>query len=443
MLEMKKYLKKFMESHSEYAFDFYLGEWQTDFLRFFNSQTNYNITKKTLALDVTVEKDKKKYSFSLSNPSQGDVEKALNEGLALLPSLPADSDFPGFEDNAELFAYKEMTSSLEQVPAEDKINILTELAKMADHYDFGIYGTFITLYKKGYKMNSTGLDKEVFVSPVMLDVKGVSRKNMVTVIHSYGGNDLSHFDLSSFSKALEEKIKKATLNIVDVDPGDYTVILGPHAAGELLRYLMFGAYADALDQGSSYFKGKLNEKVFPENFSVISDPLHPQLITIPYNEDGHIAKKLPLIDNGIFKNFIVNNYFAHKLNMEKNGSVGLGAMVLDKGTKSLEEMIKSIDRGLYISNIHYMNFINQQETSVTGLTRDGTFLIENGEITKVVNNLRFTEKLAEIFKHTVALENIQHTVPVSQNYGNFNIFNSLIPHVKTSKFKITSSTKTI
>jgi len=118
-------------------------------------------------------------------------------------------------------------------------------------------------------------------------------------------------------------------------------------------------------------------------------------------------------------------------------------MVLDKGTKSLEEMIKSIDRGLYISNIHYMNFINQQETSVTGLTRDGTFLIENGEITKVVNNLRFTEKLAEIFKHTVALENIQHTVPVSQNYGNFNIFNSLIPHVKTSKFKITSSTKTI
>ena len=443
MLKMKEYLKKFMDSHSGYAFDFYLAEWQTDFLRFFNSQTNYNITKTTLSLKATVEKDKKKYSFSLSNPSEKEVEEALKEGMALLPTLPADADFAGFEDNKDLFSYPEMSSSLEKVPAEKKIEILTALSEMAGHYDFGIYGTFITLLIHGYKMNSTGLDKEVFVSPVMLDVKGVSRKNMVTVIHSYGGNDLGHFDLASFSGELEAKIKRATLDIVDVEPGEYTVILGPHAAGELLRYLMFASYAATVDRGSSYFKGKLNEKIFPDIFSVISDPLHPQLITIPYNEDGHIARRLPLVEKGVFKNFVVNNYYANKLKMDKNGSVGLAAMILDKGTMTLEEMIKSIDRGLYISNIHYMNFINQQETSVTGLTRDGTFLIENGKITKVVNNLRYTEKLAEIFKHTQALENIQHPVPVSENYGNFDIYSSLIPHVKTSKFKITSSTRTI
>jgi predicted Zn-dependent protease len=109
----------------------------------------------------------------------------------------------------------------------------------------------------------------------------------------------------------------------------------------------------------------------------------------------------------------------------------------------LDELIGSVQNGLYISSLHYMNYINQKETSVTGLTRDGTFLIKDGKITNVVNSLRFTEKLTRIFENIVKLENKGYTIPFSENYGSFGIESTRAPHVWVKNFNITSSTKTI
>jgi predicted Zn-dependent protease len=90
-----------------------------------------------------------------------------------------------------------------------------------------------------------------------------------------------------------------------------------------------------------------------------------------------------------------------------------------------------------------MNFINVKETSLTGLTRDGTFLIENGKITKVINNLRFTEKISSILENITEIEKNSFVIPFSSNYGAFEISSVKMPHVKVAKFHITSSTKTI
>ena len=128
--------------------------------------------------------------------------------------------------------------------------------------------------------------------------------------------------------------------------------------------------------------------------------------------------------------------------LKKNGNRG-NNLVIEKGEINFDNMIKSVKKGLYISSLHYMNFINAKETSVTGLTRDGTFLIEDGKMTKVVNNLRFTEKLTRILENIIEIEDKQYTVPFSDNYGSFSIQSSLAPHVKLSKFKISSSTETI
>jgi len=443
MDNIRNFLKKSIDDHPDHDLQFTVKDWETDFLRFYDSQTNYNISKASLTVSGTIVKDKRKYSFSLSNPTEDQLKKTIAEGIRIIPSLPQDPDFDSFEDDKTAYKYGEKKTSIEKVSLENKLDILKKLADMADKHGFGIYGTFITMKHQGYIINSEGIDKEIFISPVMLDVKAVARKNMVTVIHSFGGNDLTYFDEPGFASTFEAKIKKAALDVVDVEPGDYKVILGPHAASELLNYMLFGAYAASVDRGDSYFKDLKDKKVFPESFSVTSDPENPRLITIPYNEDGHIARKLDVIDKGVFKNFFVDHYFSKKLGMEKSGTVGLGAVTVDEGDKTLEELISGIDRGLYISNVHYMNFINQQETSVTGLTRDGTFLIENGKITKVVNNLRFTEKIAEIFRNASGIENVQNPVPHSENYGEFEIYSSLIPHIMSDKFKITSSTKTI
>ena len=128
--------------------------------------------------------------------------------------------------------------------------------------------------------------------------------------------------------------------------------------------------------------------------------------------------------------------------MDKNGAEG-EALVMEIGDKELSEMIGSVKKGLYISSLHYMNFINRKETSITGLTRDGTFLIEEGKITKVVNNLRFTENISDIIKGITDIENKSYTIPYSSNYGEFGIYSARMPHVKVNGFKISSSTKTV
>jgi len=106
-------------------------------------------------------------------------------------------------------------------------------------------------------------------------------------------------------------------------------------------------------------------------------------------------------------------------------------------------MMAKVKRGLYISSLHYMNLINAKETSLTGLTRDGTFLIEDGKITAVVNNLRFTEKISRILENTLELEDKAYTIPFSENYADFDVSTVKAPHARISKFNITSSTKTI
>lgn len=435
--------KQIIAENSAFRFEFRLAEWETDFLRFFNSQTNYNISKKTYSVYGTIEKAQKKYSFSLSNPTEATLREAVLEGLSIVEQLPPDPDFVNFEDNKEIFEYKNLTTSLEKVSLDQKIAILDKIAAMAAKYDFGIYGSFITLAVKSWQINSNGLEKLHFSSPVMLDVKGVSNKNMVTVINNYGGNNLDNFNIDSFIAQLESRIKYGQLPVVDMEPGEYEVILSPLAANELLQMLSYGIYASSLDSKEAFFEGKIDQKVFPECVTISSLPQSPKVINFGYNSDGYLAKDLKVIDKGVFKNFFVDNYFGHKLKMEKNGSVGNDALVMEAGDKSLDQMIKGIKKGLYISNLHYMNFINQKETSVTGLTRDGSFLIEDGKIVNVVNNLRFTEKISEIFEHITELEKSSHTIPISSNYDNFGIYSSCLPHIKTSRFKISSSTKTI
>jgi len=106
-------------------------------------------------------------------------------------------------------------------------------------------------------------------------------------------------------------------------------------------------------------------------------------------------------------------------------------------------MIGSVRKGLYISSLHYMNFINPRETSLTGLTRDGTFLIEDGRISKVVNNLRFTERIERILNNVLELENRCYTIPFSENYDLFDIDTIKAPHALVRDFNISSSTHTI
>ena len=435
-------LAQICEEYPELKFDFRFMEWETDFCRFYQSQINYNISKTSFILYADIYKGKKSYGFSLVNPTKNLLTEKIEEVKEIIDQLPEDPDFVDIEDDLTKSEEKEKINNIEKVSLEKKISILSQIAEAVKPFHFNIFGTFIANYQTVFMVNSNGLNKKEISSPIMLQLKAVHEETEVTVLESFGGENFDTFDLDLFIKNLMMKVKAADKKIIDVEPGEYEVILAPRCIGEYFDYLEGSMSAASLDAGRSFFEGKLNKQVFPSTISLVDDPTEPGMIRRSYNYEGHVYKKVVLIENGVFRNFLVNNYYSHKLRMKKTGGIG-ASLVMKPGEKSLEEMISGIKYGLYISNLHYMNFINQKETSLTGLTRDGTFLIENGEITSVVNNLRFTEKISDILNSITEIENKTYVVPMSSNYGNFNIYTMKMPHVKVKKFKISSSTKTI
>lgn len=441
-MDFSKELLKICQLYPDLKFNFHLRDWETDFLRFYRSQINYNISKHSISLHTTLYKGKKSYSFTIYNPTREQLLAKIEEVKGLVEQLPEDPDFIDLEDNLETTSERGKTNNIKKVNLDVKIDILEKITKKIEPYDFRIYGTFICNYKTLYIVNSNGLFKREINSPIYMEVKAVSNKNEVTVLEVFGGENFDKFNQDRFIKNLEVKVKAASSEIVDVEPGEYEVILAPRCVGDYWMYLESSMTARSLDVQQSFFEGKLDKQVFPENITLIDDPEHPELINFDYNTDGHPYKKTVIIEKGKFKNFLVDNYYGRKLKMTKNGADG-AALVMQTGDKSWDELVGSVKKGLYISSLHYMNFINRKETSLTGLTRDGTFLIENGKLTKVVNNLRFTEKISDIINGITDIEDQAYTVPYSSNYGEFGIDSVRMPHVKVSGFKISSSTKKV
>ncbi len=210
--------------------------------------------------------------------------------------------------------------------------------------------------------------------------------------------------------AAETAARKAreTSKPQSVDPGLWTVILEPPAFAELLAYLGSHFSAQAYDEGSSFASGELGKTVFGENVSLHDDYAHPLALDAPFDFEGAPTKRLPLLENGAVRNVVTDSYWAHKLDMDNTGHAlpapnAYGPqprnLVMLPGTKTTEELIASTKRGILISRLWYVRTVDQRQAIVTGMTRDGTYLIEDGKLAGGVRNLRFNQSILEALKH--------------------------------------------
>lgn len=436
------YLKDQLQKQPKLLWEISCQNWNTDFLRFYHSQTNYNISKDNQSIYLSLYRDKKNYTLKINDLTRAKIDIALKEALNILDKLPADPDFVDLESDLTLAEPREVTNNIKQLPLKLKTSILNRIADAVKPHDFEIYGTFICNYSQSRLLNSNHLDKSSNRSPIYLEVKAVHKSSEVTVLQNFGGEDISSFDEELFTEQLLQKIAHCQNPVIDVDAGEYDVILAPRCMAEFVQYLTWGMSARAYDRRSSFFEDKLGVQVFPSNISIKDDPMEPGIIRQDYGSDGQVYKPLKLIENGVFKAFMCDHYYHRKTGLAKNPNTA-SCISISAGEISLEEMIKSVKDGLYISSLHYMNFINMKKTTVTGLTRDGTFLIKDGKIVNVVNSLRFTESIDRILRNVLALENKAYTTAFSDNYGCFDITSIKAPHALIKGFRISSSTHTI
>ena len=196
-------------------------------------------------------------------------------------------------------------------------------------------------------------------------------------------------------KAVASKSPKA------VEPGLWTVILEPQAVADIMPQLVGSFNARANDEGRGTFSKpgggtKLGEKIADERVTIYSDPHDPELLTSPFDGDGLPLQKVVYIENGILKNFSYDRFWAQKQRKTATSSGGGrggggGGLKFVGGSKSTEELIAGCERGILVTHFFYIRSLDQRTVLLTGLTRDGTFLIEKGKVTQAVKNFRWNE----------------------------------------------------
>jgi len=193
----------------------------------------------------------------------------------------------------------------------------------------------------------------------------------------------------------------------EIEPGEYSVILEPRAVADLIIFLTQLAFGGlAYEEGRSFLSGKLGEKVFSEEMNLSDNVYHPLSQGLPFDLEGMPRREIVLIENGIARNVVHSRKTAKRACVETTGHAlpepnTTGPIplnpVLSPGKASLEEMITTTDRGVLVTQFHYTNVINPMELTLTGMTRNGTFVIEKGQIAYPIRNMRFTDSLVRIF----------------------------------------------
>lgn len=206
-------------------------------------------------------------------------------------------------------------------------------------------------------------------------------------------NDVSKLDTAEASKIAIEKALQSR-NAKGIEPGKYTVILEPNAAADLIGLMLFGMNARQADEGRSYLskKGggtKLGEKIVDERVNIYTDPWNEDVPAPNWTGNGLARKKMDLIRNGVVSNLIYDRYWASQKNVEPVPFPG--NRIMDGGNASLEDMIKDTKKGVLVTRFWYIRAVDPQTLLYTGLTRDGTFYIENGKIKHPIKNFRFNE----------------------------------------------------
>jgi predicted Zn-dependent protease len=245
--------------------------------------------------------------------------------------------------------------------------------------------------------------------------------------------DVTQFDAKREIGIAIEKAKKS-VDAKALEPGKYTVILEPAAASGLVSFMLFGFDARQADEGRSFMTKKgggnrIGERVFDERVTMYSDPTDPNVPALPWDNDGLPRARTPIVTKGVVDYLYYSRYWAQQ--KQKTAIPLPGNIILTGGDKSTADLVKSTKRGVLVTRTWYIRLVDPQTMLLTGLTRDGTFYVEDGEVKYPIKNFRFNESPVIMLNN---IEELGKPERVDSGQG----FLMMIPPMKIRDFTFTS-----
>lgn len=359
------------------------------------------------------------------------VVRRSEELARLAPENPEYVPFLGPQQYAESKTYVPATAAITPKMRTDMVGQSLQVAKDKNTVAAGFLedgaGFSAMMNSKGLFAYNTSTNTNFSITVRTTDGRGSGYATR-------GYNDITKLDTKLATEIAAEKAVKSA-DAKAIEPGKYTVILEPAAVAVLMERIFFGLDARSADEGRSFLSKaggatRLGEKLVDERVNIYSDPQHPELPTSPWNGDGRPQEKITWIEKGVVKNLSYSRYWA-----EKKGVKAVPApdgVIMEGGTKSLEDLIKGTRKGVLVTRLWYIRDVDPQTLLLTGLTRDGTFYIENGKIMYPIKNFRFNESPVIMLNNLEEMGRTERTVSVESDV------NYLLPPLKIRDFTFSS-----
>ncbi len=403
--------------------------------RFCDNYIHQNVAESGHTLSVKVIFGKKIGTASTNALDSSSVRIAVEKATAMAKLQKPNEEFmgiPGPQDIPEVDTLRESTF---QFTPEDRARGVKVITDAASAKGFAAAGSYSTSASEVLLANSQGL----------LAFNQTTRAILRTVVMAGSGSgfgDAVSMDVRDISpeEVAATAVSRCEMaqNPVTVPAGEYEVILEPHAVADILGYLVRSCFsAQAVREGRSPLAGKSGEKVFGDSFTIWDDGLDTRGLPVPFDMEGIPKRKVMLAENGVVKDLLYDFKTAKKDGVSSTGHGGFGgfgAMAVNvfmaPGQDTVENMIKRTKKGILITRFHYTNMAHPMRVLVTGMTRDGTFLVEDGAIKGPVRNFRFTESAFRVFETM----DMVSSSPV-------NVGRAVVPAIRVPAFNFTGVTE--
>jgi predicted Zn-dependent protease len=374
----------------------------TGLTRFANSAIHQNLAESNARVAIRSVVGKRVGSASTNRLEPEQLRAAADRSLELARLQAENPDFVSLPAPQPLPQVRAISAATDASTPEARAAVVADIVSMGQQEKCAVSGVLSVESTEVVVGNSLGIRAYHPATVALLNV--IASDDTSSGYAHWMGTDISRLDHKAIAwTALEKCIlgrRPAAL-----DPGDYEVILEPPAVADLVSFLAYlGFGANAVEEGRSFMCDRFGSPITGEQISIWDDGLDPRGLPMPFDFEGVPKQRVELINQGVANAVVYDSYHANKQGKQSTGHA-LPApntygpyplnLFLAPGGASREDLIRATRRGLLVTRFHYTNIVQPKETVITGMTRDGTFLIENGRLGQPVRNLRFTQSILD------------------------------------------------
>jgi predicted Zn-dependent protease len=368
------------------------------------------------------------------------IRGAVQQALALARSAAPNSDLLPLNENSLISETKRFDAATAAATPQHRGRAVAEAIRIVESAGQTAAGIYSTGQSSEAIFNSRGVAAwhaetlaQFSITAMAGDSSGWAKASAVS--HAA-------IDPVALARGASEKARLSS-DTQEIAPGRYTVILEPAAVLDLVGQ-MFGDFsATSVNDSRSFLTDRLGTKLFGDNIHISDDVAHPLQTGVPFDGEGVPRRKLTLVDSGVPRELAYSRSSAHRAGVEPTGhgfplpnEIGEAPLniVIAGGSTSIDEMIASTDRGILVTRLWYIREVEPYDKIMTGMTRDGTFLIEDGHVNCGLRNFRFNQGIIEL------LNNVEALSPSVRASGE-EAFDMVVPAMKVRNFNFTEVTR--